>query len=541
MSAIEEISQELERQPKTVDWYLNNVDYSALDGYVPSQFALDVVNLIKLIEGGETENKTPPVHYQFLDTLVKEGDATNLCHRGYAKTTLLEYVFWYIALFNKLPKLGSVPYALYVSDSVDNGVKKMRRSMESRRMNSKFLQEYLPEDKVRFTDNIWDIGNADGGRFVITGHGAQSGVRGTRENNSRPILAVLDDLLSDTDAKSPTVIARVEDTVYKAVGAALRPDKRKIIWNGTPFNAGDPLYKAVESGAYNVNVFPVAEKFPCKREEFRGSWDDRFTYDALVNIKKVLDMTGHSDAFNQEYMLRIMDEEDRIITNNDVQWYSRARLMNKRNSFNYYITTDFATSEKKSSDYSVISVWALSNNGDWFWVDGMLEKQLMDKNVDKLFSLVQAYNPLSVGIEVSGQQGGFIPWLKNEMLDRNIFFNLASENNSNNEGIRPKTNKFARFMQVVPLFKAKKMYFPEELKESPVLVELMEELRLTTHKGFKSKHDDAIDTVSMLMDLKTFRPSGELVNTTSGMVSEDVYSMFEDEVYEPSVFDSYTV
>ena len=45
----------------------------------------------------------------------------------------------------------------------------------------------------------------------------------------------------------------------------------------------------------------------------------------------------------------------------------------------------------------------------------------MDKNLDDLFRLVSQYSPLSVGVEVSGQQAGFIPWIQREMFSRNIF------------------------------------------------------------------------------------------------------------------------
>ena len=64
------------------------------------------------------------------------------------------------------------------------------------------------------------------------------------------------------------------------------------------------------------------------------------------------------------------------------------------------------TSERSSSDFSVISVWAYNASGDWLWVDGICKKQLMDKDINDLFRLAQIYNPQQVGIEVSGQQGG---------------------------------------------------------------------------------------------------------------------------------------
>jgi len=46
---------------------------------------------------------------------------------------------------------------------------------------------------------------------------------------------------------------------------------------------------------------------------------------------------------------------------------------------------------------------------------------LMNATVDNLFRLVQEYSPLEVGIEITGQQGGFISWIQNEMTSRNIY------------------------------------------------------------------------------------------------------------------------
>jgi predicted phage terminase large subunit-like protein len=320
---------------------------------------------------------------------------------------------------------------------------------------------------------------------------------------------VLDDLISDEDARSATVIAAVEDTVYKAVNYALHPTKNMIIWSGTPFNAKDPLYKAVESGAWAVNVFPVCERFPCSREEFRGSWPDRFTYDYVKDQYDKAVMLGKVDTFNQELMLRIMSDEDRLIQDHDIAWYKIDAVLRSKQKFNFYITTDFATSEKQKSDYSVISVWAYNNVGDWLWVDGVCKRQLMDANMNDLFRLAQAYRPQQVGIEVTGQQGGFIQWIQNEMLNRNIYFPLASEGNDSKPGIRPNTNKLVRFNTMVPYFKARKIFFPIEKKNSEPLVEARNELELATPGGFKSKHDDFIDTISMLASLTPWKPSEE--------------------------------
>lgn len=512
-----------------VEEYLGQVSYAVDPDYVPSEFALEFVTFIKLVNGAEgEENKTPLVHYYMLDTMTGSGTfrVANLCHRGIAKTTLLgEYLFLYLGVHGRLPNFGKIGLALYVSDSIENGVKNMRKNLEFRWENSDFLKEYIP--KTRFTDIRWEFHNVDcecklcspgdvvgnSQVFIVKGYGAKTGVRGAKEMGIRPQLAVLDDLISDEDARSVTVISAVEDTVYKAVDYALHPKKNMIIWSGTPFNAKDPLYKAVESGAWAVNVFPVCEQFPCTREEFKGSWPDRFDYDYVKRQYEKAVKVGKIDTFNQELMLRIMSEEDRLIQDVDIRWYSRPGLIRNKAKYNYYITTDFATSEKQSSDYSVISVWAYNNNGDWFWVDGICRRQLMDANIDDLFRLAQKWKPQAVGIEVSGQQGGFIPWIQNEMLTRNTWFNLASENNKSQPGIRPNTKKLVRFNLVVPWFKTGKVYFPTEMKGGVCMLEAMDELSLASNSGFRSKHDDFIDTISMLASLVVWKPTDEGVAT----------------------------
>ncbi|MCA9911982.1 MAG: hypothetical protein KC496_01480 [Anaerolineae bacterium] len=524
--------------PWKVEDYLAATNYALQPGYVPSNFALEFVTFIKLVNGKEgEENKTPLVHYYMLDTITDGGRRViNLCHRGIAKTTVMaEYLFLYLATYGELPGFGQVDLALYVSDSIENGVKNMRKNLEFRWENSDFLKQYVP--KIHFTDIRWEFHNADGKLFIVKGYGAKTGVRGAKEMGKRPQLAVLDDLISDEDARSATVIAAVEDTVYKAVNYALHPKKNMIIWSGTPFNAKDPLYKAVESGAWAVNVFPVCEQFPCSREEFRGSWPDRFTYEYVKAQYDTAVKLGKVDTFNQELMLRIMSDEDRLVQDHDIAWYKIDAVLRNRGNFNFYITTDFATSEREKSDFSVISVWAHNSAGDWLWVDGVCRRQLMDKNIDALFRLAQIYRPQGVGIEVTGQQAGFIQWIQNEMMERNIWFALTSEGNDSKPGIRPNTNKLVRFNTVVPLFKSRKVFFPIEKKNSPEMVEAITELQLVTPGGFKSKHDDFADTISMLPMMKAWRPSSDMPMTVAadGMWEMDTYDN------EPDPFSSYIV
>lgn len=526
---VAEVMEELEAlsksfQGKTVDEWLNEIDYSGLTGYVPSEFALSFVIFMKMVDGTETErNTTPEVHLKVLDSFITEKDrVANMMHRGIGKTTLIEYLFPYLAIYEELPGLGRIDLAIYVSDSMENGVASMKKNLEYRWENSEFLQRELParneEGKVvtKFTEARWQMTNTKGHSLVIKGYGAKTGIRGVKEKNKRPQLAILDDLVSDEDARSPTVLRTIKDTVYRAIEYALDPEKKKVIWCGTPFNAKDPLYEAVESGSWEVNVYPICEYFPCSKADFRGSWESRFSYKYVLRqyIKALND--GEISSFNQELMLRIMSEEDRLISEDEIQWYNSKELKRNLAYFNLYFTTDFSVTEKESADFSFISVWAVNSIGDFFWVDGICKRQTMDKNIDDLFRLSEKYSKytnITVGIETSGQQGGFIPWLRKEMTARNHWFTLASSNGTSgakaSAGIKPTKSKLERFNVMVPKLKAGKFYFPEDRPNDPALIELISELRLACIGGFKSKHDDGLDTISMLGMMNITTPSAD--------------------------------
>lgn len=510
-----------------LDTWLNNVDYSHLNSanYVPSEFALIFMNFIKLVNGTQGESsKTPPVHLRMLDKVVQSQSnyIANLCFRGAAKTTLfMEYFTLFLAVFNYIPGFGKVDGMIYVSDSMDNGVKSARKNIEFRYNNSEFLQEWLPEAK--FTDNYLEFKNKEGGLLGVKMFGAKSGLRGTKIFGKRPVIAVLDDLVSDDDANSRAAMLAIKDTVYKGVNHALDPTRRKVVFNGTPFNKEDILIEAVESGGWDVNVWPVCEKFPCTEEEFSGAWEDRFSYEYVQGQYDFAVANGKLPSFYQELMLRISSDEERLVQDAEIKWFSRTKLLEAMSNYNFYITTDFATSKKQTADFTVISVWAYGSNGDWFWVDGICERQTMDKTVNDLFRLVQQYKPQNVGVEVTGQQGGFIAWLQMEMLNRNVWFNFASSEKSNEPGIRPMTDKLSRFNIVVPWFKAGKIYFPEEMKHSVIIGQFLQQIKLALISGIKGK-DDCLDTISMLGFLKPWKPSAGNAQANEGV------SMWEDEV-----------
>ena len=68
-------------------------------------------------------------------------------------------------------------------------------------------------------------------------------------------------------------------------------------------------------------------------------------------------------------------------------------------------------------------------------------------------------------------------------------------------------------------FKNKKMFFPKEKQDTVELQEFLNEYRLASASGFRSKQDDCIDATSQLANLTAWRPGEEmtLIKASSGV------------------------
>lgn len=477
---------------KTIEDMLNEVDYTGLLVYTPSSFALEFVNFIKLVSvNTPEENLTPVIHLMMLDKLPSiQRRVLNLCFRGSGKTSIFsEYLVLFIGVFGVIPGFGDIPAAIFIGNAMDKGVAQLRKNLELKYNNSPFLQHWIPD--AVFRDDYIILTNRNGHRFYMNMYGASSSIRGSRDGNNRPVLAILDDLIKDdTDAASATIMANIRNLVTKEIPFALHPTRHKIIWNGTPFNKQDPLIEAVEGGRWEVNVWPVCDQWPCSREEFRGAWPDRFTYDYC------LDQSSDVVAFAQEMMLQISSEDTKLVKISDISWENMD--VHPSPKYTYYITTDFATKASIKSDFSVIFVWGYDNSGKWHWVNGVVKRQGMDQNMKDLFKFALRYRPLGVTIEIAGQQGGFVPWVKEKMIEYQFWFNVIET--------RPTLNKLAYFMGVIPLLTGGEILFPLELKETLELKEIMHEYGLATPQGLKAKHDDCIDGTSRLMNIIPVKP-----------------------------------
>jgi len=596
----EGILVEFENGVTTVDKMLDYADVE-LAWYVPSKSAIKFMVFIRQCLGEEPENSNPKAHYFFIDCVFQQVSVEPyfiirnidyeelkdriaiLATREFSKSTLMAYLFLFMATEGEIPGFGKINYGIYIGDSMDNNVKTTMETIrkvyqESTFLSTKFESTVLNADFVEFVRNpttpeairlLQDHLDRGGkletapGRmkrtFSLKGIGAKTGGKGSREALARPDFDVFDDLVpSKDDASSKPTLKSIENTIESDVMPGLNNNKNFAILIGTPYSKADPVYRRIEERSWLPVVFPRGVKvvdgkaYPMDEtatdKDFKSVWEDRHSFrNCKRDFKKAILARdgGNKDPMRdilQEHYLRISNPDDRMISEQLLQTFSRQSLEKNLHKYNIYITTDFTTTGGASSDLSGILVWAVNSDMSWFLLDISLRQLELEEQYLTLFRMCKYYRAMSgknvtVGIETDGQQKVHILALKDRMVTRGEYFNIGRQRGSSftSEGILSRLeggDKHWRFKMTIPMFQNRKFWFPRELAGTPDFEELMEELRYVTYDSFGTKRDDGCDCVSQTVMMHVDYPSPDLFIEDKKRIKQTSEDKFWDRLWE---------
>ncbi|MCK4979221.1 MAG: hypothetical protein KAS62_02440 [Candidatus Delongbacteria bacterium] len=562
-----------------IDHALDNMDLR-FGGYTPSRDAVEFFSLMRLVMGEEPEVENSLMHYFLVDLIfgnierhqypytkdiqdkirINDRKIAIMTARGLAKSTTVTAFFpIYLAIKGTMPNFGSVMFVVGFGDSQQAGAKVQANTIRDICEDSLFCKDYF--EKMRFTDEECEFTRKGNGKikarsFMYKVKGAAGGsVRGIRYKTERPQIIIFDDIIkNEADANSKIIMKKLKSMMYADAENALGGKKGKIIIINTPFNKNDPVYQALESGIWTPVCIPMCERMDeeIEEDEFIGAWEPMHSFQRVK--ERYEDALGSSALreFNQELMLRISSDDDRMVPDSMIQWYSRADLERRLPEYNLYMTTDFTTTGGPASDLSGIASWALGSNSDYFLLDLSLRQQSMGEQYEEVFRMNKHWGALNqrtttVGIEVDGQQKAHVFAIKEQMVKRNEWFTIGRQKGSKfgSEGILSRLeggNKHWRFRMMLPLFQNRKIWFPEELRDTPQMKELLQEIKYCTYSGFGSKYDDGMDLISMLGAMEIITPmkysGGLMISKKLSKRNPKIWGK-QDYDSEPDAWESY--
>lgn len=517
--------------------------------YTPSEDAFEFFTLMRMVEGKDFDFSTPIAHYFMVDLML--GYITDpmmfpyseeVCKtitidslalafmesRGLAKSTIVISFFGvYSAIKGELPNgIGKVYFYLWLAASSKGGARINALAVRAMCEESKFLNEYFEE--MRFTETESEfVRRCPSGKigkdaktprknrsFLIRYQGINTGVRGSRYGERRPCLIGLDDAILNTAAAySKVMMANLENILYSDALAALKGGgKGRIFITFTPFHYSDVNTKAVLNGSFTPCVIPIARMFDVNDDtltarDIDSSWEDMHPATSIASMVRKAKAANKLRMFMQERMLRLTSGTDRLVPDSCIQWYDRKNIVKNIQNYNIYITTDYTTTSGEGSDYSGIASWAVSNNEDWFLLNLSLRKRNMAaqyaETLDEAARWKRVGKYVEIGVEIDGNQAAHIYSLEREMEKRGDYYSFARQKGdeySERKGLLSRSTgvkKHERFrIAVNQVLLPKKMWFPEHLKDTPDMQEMLAQIRGATHETF-TRSDDGPDLITM--------------------------------------------
>ncbi len=493
-------------------------DYSEM--YYPSTEAIKFIEFIK--QFANESNKSALVHYMIVDAIMSPKPLNVIqCSRGIGKTTTAEYSVIYAMLFGTFPGIkNQIDYCLFLGDSEDNGVKQFVENVFLKITGNEQFEALIKIDKKVKNELVVSVGSR---KFWLVGRGAKQSPRGTKRGRLgeiRPQLLIADDVTNEDDAKSELEREEIKTRFNRAFLPALEPGNNKVILIGTPQHEDDIILTKMRNKEWNRVKLPICSTWRADlpEDEFSGAWEDRFPYKEVMAIYKQYKEDGDESGFMQEYMLELMDESDRMFPDENLVTYSYDDIKNKLPNMNVYISADFNAKETKHGDFGSILVLGVTNNNDWLILDGVFGRFKPTESIDHLFRLCRIYDPIGVGMEKVAFQEWGEQWIRQEMIRRNIYFNIMYMSDNS------KKKKILRISSLEPRFNMKKVMLPSDHRKK-LIDELTHELKLTTRKECKARHDDLIDCLANFTQMQMTAPGkNETFNFDKGTFEEIQYN-----------------
>ena len=165
--------------------------------------------------------------------------------------------------------------------------------------------------------------------------------------------------------------------------------------------------------------------------------------------------------------------------------------------WNRVIIVDPASGKKKENDYTVLTVWGLGADLNWYLIHGERGRFSLSERTDRVFRLHARFAPQIVGYEEYGMQAD-VEHIEMEMERRNYRFQIVKLG-----GNIPKSDRIRRLQ---PMWEAGRIYLPRvcpfQDHEGRALDFVKEFLDEEYRDWPVSGHDDMLDCMARMQDPK---------------------------------------
>ena len=316
----------------------------------------------------------------------------------------------------------------------------------------------------------------------IIAFSSEQGIRGLRHGAYRPDVIICDDVEDINTVKTK----EGRDKAFQWFTSEVVPlgslDTKMIVVGNLLHE--DSLLMRLKKGILENNIDGIIREYPIIKDG-NPLWPEKFSSPEI--IEKYKRKIGNEQAWQREYMLKIIADGDQVIKPDWIQFYDE--IPPKDDSHDYEFTLmgiDLAISERETADYTAIVCAHIFGHEDTLrvYIDRWILNERIDfptaleKTKEMARALMVAYDWESkIYVEDVAYQKAFAQTLKND--------------NYNVEGVNiGRQDKRSRLNLVSYLIKSGKVLFPKTGAKN-----LIEQI---VYFGVE-KHDDLCDALTLLL------------------------------------------
>lgn len=336
----------------------------------------------------------------------------------------------------------------------------------------------------------FSIANHDGGLYAV-------GIGGSMTGRGADLLILDDVIKSDVEALSETTQRRHWNWWRSTAMTRLEPGAA-IVGVGTRWSVDDLLGKLADSGGFDVIRLPALadeDADPLGRKPGEALWPERYPTETLESIRveqggfwwaamyQGTPEPASGNLFPRDLFREFSETADSYILGGKTILKAECSL---------FAIADTALSDKRTADFTVIGMFALSPDKHLLWLERWRGRYSGPKQVKLMRQVFDEWNPAWIGIEAATPGLHLIQQLQRDLPVKEL---------------KPVGSKVARATTAATFLEQGKIWFP---KGRRWLDELYAELVTFPH----AKHDDQVDVLSYAAQQISLRKYADMTGWT---------------------------
>jgi predicted phage terminase large subunit-like protein len=407
--------------------------------------------------------------------------------RGHGKSTAITFAY---ALANAL--FREKRFLVIVSDTEAQAINFISDIKTELKENEDLISLFGIKSLDKDTETSIIVRFDDDALFRIDAKG-QGFKRGMKWDNKRPDLIICDDLENEEVVYNKerrdkfkrwfygTVIPSLsKDGILRVVGTILHLDS--LLNNLMPDEyLLSTKIEPLKTYNYVTHSQWRSVRYRAHSEDFSQIlWPSRWPKEELIKIREDYTAKGLSDVYSQEYLNYPVDEKTSYFKRDDL--LPSTEIDKKRNK-RYYAATDFAISSGNRSDYTVIAVVGVDEEGRLHVEDMRRGRWDALEIINEMFSVHKRYKPELFVVERGAIEKAIGSVLRAEMYKRGVFLNIHP--------MSPTKDKQTRARSFQARLRSGGVRFDKEADWYPELEDEMARFP-------KARHDDQVDALSWI-------------------------------------------